>query len=69
MCKGKVKWFDPEGGYGYITSEDGLEVMVRRNEIRTNGFQSLSDGQRVLFDLVEGPLGMQASNVTAYDNT
>lgn len=63
MSKGTVKWFNPEKGYGFITTEDGKDVFVHWSAIQGEGFKSLTDGQEVTFDLDEGPKGMQASNV------
>ena len=63
MNKGTVEWFNPEKGYGFITSENGEDVFVHWSAITGEGYKSLSDGQEVTYDLVEGPKGMQASNV------
>ena len=63
MSKGTVKWFNPEKGYGFITDEDGSDVFVHWSAIQVEGYKTLSDGQAVLFDLVDGPKGKQASNV------
>ena len=63
MNKGTVKWFNPDKGYGFITGEDGNDVFVHWSAIQGEGYKSLSDGQEVTYDLVDGPKGMQASNV------
>jgi CspA family cold shock protein len=64
MAKGTVKWFNESKGFGFITREDGEDVFVHYSEIQDNGFKSLSEGQAVSFDVVDGPKGPKASNVT-----
>ena len=61
---GTVKWFNSEKGYGFITSEDGLDIFVHYTAIGGEGFKSLEDGQQVEFEVVEGDRGPQAANVT-----
>ena len=63
MNKGTVKWFNAEKGYGFITGEDGNDVLVHFSAIVGEGFKSLDEGQAVTFDLQQGPRGMQAANV------
>ena len=63
MNKGTVKWFNAEKGYGFITDEDGKDVLVHFSAIQGEGFKSLDEGQAVTFDLQQGPRGMQAANV------
>ncbi|CEP66965.1 Cold shock, CspA [Moorella glycerini] len=60
---GKVKWFSPEKGYGFIEKEDGKDVFVHFSAIQGEGFKTLAEGQAVEFDIVEGPRGPQAANV------
>jgi CspA family cold shock protein len=60
---GKVKWFNPEKGYGFIEREDGGDVFVHFSAIQMEGFKTLNEGDRVQFDIVEGPRGPQAANV------
>ncbi len=60
---GKVKWFNQEKGYGFIEKEDGGDVFVHFSAIREEGFKTLSEGQEVQFDIVQGERGPQAANV------
>ena len=57
---GKVKWFSAEKGYGFIEREDGGDVFVHFSAIQEEGFKSLTEGQEVDFEIVDGP---QAANV------
>lgn len=61
--RGTVKWFDDTKGYGFIETEEGRDVFVHHSAIQDSGFRSLSEGQRVQFDVSSGPKGDQASNV------
>jgi CspA family cold shock protein len=63
MNKGTVKWFNAEKGYGFITGEDGKDIFVHFSAIVGEGFKTLNEGQEVTFELIEGPKGLQASNV------
>jgi CspA family cold shock protein len=62
---GTVKWFSNEKGYGFIARESGEDVFVHHTAIAMDGYRSLSEGQKVQFEVVEGPKGAQAANVTA----
>lgn len=61
--KGKVKWFNAEKGYGFISSEDGKDVFVHYSQILQEGYKSLEEGQVVEFEAVESQKGLQARNV------
>ncbi len=61
---GTVKWFNDAKGFGFITMEGGEDVFVHFSAIQSKGFRSLPEGSSVEFDLVEGPKGLQAANVT-----
>lgn len=69
MNTGKVKWFNAEKGYGFITGEDGKDVFVHYSSINAEGFKTLDEGQTVTYDIIESDRRKQASNVTvAEDN-
>ncbi|MBI4844999.1 MAG: cold shock domain-containing protein [Candidatus Omnitrophica bacterium] len=63
MAKGTVKWFSNQKGYGFITSETGVDVFVHHSEIQGDGYKSLEEGQAVEFEIQQGPKGSQASKV------
>jgi len=63
MAKGTVKWFNESKGFGFITNEEGGDVFVHYSAIQGSGFKSLSEGQAVSFDVVDGPKGPHAANV------
>lgn len=62
---GSVKWFNDAKGFGFITTEEGEDVFVHYSAIQGNGFRSLQEGSAVEFEVVKGPKGLQAANVTA----
>jgi len=63
MAKGKVKWFNDQKGYGFITPESGSDVFVHHSAIQGDGFKSLDEDQEVEFEIQQGPKGEQAANV------
>jgi CspA family cold shock protein len=64
LAHGTVKWFSNEKGYGFIQREGGGDVFVHFSAISMPGYKSLSEGQRVEFEVAQGPKGAQAANVT-----
>ncbi len=65
MAEGTVKWFSNEKGFGFIEREGGDDVFVHFSAITMDGYKSLTEGQRVSFDVVQGDKGAQAANVQA----
>jgi CspA family cold shock protein len=63
MTEGKVKWFNTQKGWGFIEVEGGKDVFVHYSAIGGEGYRALEEGDRVRFDIVDGPKGPQASNV------
>ncbi|HEU4541100.1 MAG TPA: cold-shock protein [Jiangellaceae bacterium] len=63
MAQGTVKWFNSEKGYGFIAVDGGNDIFVHYTAIQMEGYRSLEDGQRVEFEIGEGPKGPQAEQV------
>ncbi|ARD07077.1 cold-shock protein [Lactobacillus amylolyticus] len=63
MQNGTVKWFNADRGFGFITGSDGKDVFVHFSSIKTNGFKSLEEGQKVSYDVEQEDRGPQATNV------
>ncbi len=64
MATGTVKWFNDAKGFGFITPDGGgADLFAHFSAIQSNGFKSLGEGQKVEFDVVSGPKGLQASNI------
>jgi len=63
MQKGKVKWFNADKGFGFITGNDGKDVFVHFKSIVGDGYRSLEDGQEVEYEVEETEKGLQARNV------
>ncbi|MGA3206291.1 MAG: cold-shock protein [Syntrophales bacterium] len=65
MSEGKVKWFNEHKGFGFIENDEGGDLFVHHSAIQGEGFKTLSEGQRVSFDVAEGKKGPAAENVKA----
>lgn len=65
--QGTVKWFSNEKGYGFISREGAEDVFVHFSAIQAEGYKTLTEGQAVEFDIVDGPKGKQAANVRTLD--
>ena len=66
MATGTVKWFNESKGFGFISQDDGgKDVFVHFSAITGDGFKTLAEGQKVSFEVQDGPKGPQAANVTA----
>jgi cold shock protein len=63
MPNGVVKWFNEKKGFGFITSDEGSDIFVHFSAIEGSGFKTLSDGQRVSFEIKQGQKGLAADNV------
>ncbi len=68
MAIGTVKWFSNSKGYGFISPDEGGEdVFAHFSAIQMDGYKTLNEGQKVQFEITEGPKGLQAANITAAD--
>lgn len=63
MLEGTVKWFNESKGFGFIEQAEGKDVFVHYSAIQESGFKSLAEGDKVQFEIVEGPKGPAAANV------
>ncbi len=63
MANGTVKWFNDAKGFGFISQDSGDDVFVHHTAITMDGFRTLKEGEKVEFDVVRGPKGLQAANV------
>jgi CspA family cold shock protein len=64
MIQGTVKWFNDSKGFGFLSHEGGPDVFVHHSEIRSEGFRSLNEGDKVQFEIQQSPKGPRAANVT-----
>ncbi|MFA7560707.1 MAG: cold shock domain-containing protein [Candidatus Izemoplasmatales bacterium] len=62
---GKVKWFNAEKGFGFITDEDGKDVFAHFSQIQKDGYKTLEEGEAVSFEITEGQKGPQATNIVS----
>lgn len=70
MATGTVKWFNDAKGFGFITPDEGTdELFAHFSAIQATGFRSLKEGQKVNFEIIEGPKGKQAQNISVAGET
>ena len=67
--RGKVKWFNEDTGYGFISGEDGKDIFVHYSAISKKGYKSLKDSSEVEYELIETDHGLQAKNVVELEKT
>ncbi len=63
MATGKVKWFNDTKGFGFIEADDGTDVFVHHSDIQGEGYKTLSEGEAVEFQVIQGGKGPKATNV------
>ena len=68
MPKGRVKWFNDKKGYGFIEQEGGEDVFVHFSAIQGAGYRTIAENDMVEFEIIEGPKGKQAANVTKIES-
>jgi cold shock protein len=64
MANGTVKWFSEQKGFGFIEQENGTDVFVHHSKISGSGFKNLNEGDKVTFNVEQGPKGPSATDVT-----
>ncbi len=62
--QGIVKWFNNEKGYGFVSRDSGGDIFVHQSAIQADGFRSLTEGDKIEFEVERGPKGLRAQNVT-----
>lgn len=67
MSEGKVKWFNEKRGFGFIEQDGGSDVFVHYSAIQGDGFKTLREGQKVTFEVQDGPKGLQAVNIVVVE--
>lgn len=67
MSQGTVKWFSDTKGYGFINGPDGSDIFVHHSEIKAEGFRTLKEGQKVEYEVAQGPKGLKATEVKPVD--
>ncbi len=63
MATGKVKWFNDSKGFGFVECDDGTDAFVHHSDIQGDGYKSLTEGESVEFDVIQGEKGPKATNV------
>ena len=65
MATGKIKWFNTQKGFGFVTGDDGVDAFVHHSEIQGEGFKDLAEGQEIEYEVVDSDKGPRAANVRA----
>lgn len=63
MATGKVKWFNTQKGFGFVTGDDGVDAFIHHSEIQGEGFKDLAEGQEIEYDVVDSDKGPRAANI------